>query len=300
MARSFSDVFLNASGSGDGLWLPHTSSIDFCETNYLLTIYIAECHNVWSSIFGLTVIGLIGMFHGNPLNEKRVLVSYVILAIIGVGSSLLHASLHWAFQSFDELPMIYLVLGGLYSVLEVDAPRGTDKYGPKLPRNLVMVALAATCAYYKNQQNYLAFLTVFNSCTVILAVLHCKVALGIYREWRLCISSGSANGSGYKNRSIALWFWIWHLIVYLVIASSIWVVDQFACDYLLPYYNKMPFPFRGCTLHVVWHIAAGFGAHLFVQFLVASRLTALGYDFEIRWFFLAFPTVVLCTKEHKL
>ena len=32
---------------------------------------------------GLSVIGLIGLFHGNPLNEKRVLVFYATLAIIG-------------------------------------------------------------------------------------------------------------------------------------------------------------------------------------------------------------------------
>ena len=132
---------------------------------------------------------------------------------------------------------------------------------------------------------------------MILAVLHCKVALGIYRERKSCISSEN----GYKNgHSIALWFWKWHVICYLVIASSVWVVDQFVCVYLLPYYNKIPFPFRGCTLHVVWHITAGIGAHLFVQFLVASRLTALGYDMEIRWYFLAIPVVVLSTKEHNL
>jgi len=87
MARSFNDVFLNGGSeyAGDGYWLPHSSSIDFCETNYLHSTYIAECHNVWSSIAGLTVIGIIGLLHGNPLNEKRVLVLYVILAIIGLG-----------------------------------------------------------------------------------------------------------------------------------------------------------------------------------------------------------------------
>ena len=35
---------------------------------------------------GLSVIGLIGLFHGNPLNEKRVLVFYATLAIIGLGA----------------------------------------------------------------------------------------------------------------------------------------------------------------------------------------------------------------------
>ena len=183
----------------------------------------------------------------------------------------------------------------VHSILEADAPKGTDNF-PALPRRLVMVAVAATFAYYKNQRNYLAFLIFFTSSTGILAVLHCKVALRIYRERKLRISSGS----GYDHHSIALWFWIGHLVAYLVIASSVWVVDQFACDYLLPYYNKMPFPFRGCTLHVVWHITAGIGAHLFVQFLVASRLIALGYDFETRWFYMAIPMVVMCMKEHDI
>ena len=70
------------------------------------------------------------------------------ISLFILGSSFLHATLHWAFQSFDELPMIYLVLGCLYSILEVDTPKGNDKF-PALPRNLVIVALVATFAYYK-------------------------------------------------------------------------------------------------------------------------------------------------------
>ena len=91
-----------------GFWEPHSSSVDFCEPNYLLSEYIAEPHNVWSSLF-ITVIGMVGFFYGNPLNELSVSAMYIILAVIGLGSAGLHTTLHWFYQSSDEVPMLWQI-----------------------------------------------------------------------------------------------------------------------------------------------------------------------------------------------
>jgi dihydroceramidase len=85
-------------------WEPHTSSIDFCEENYLHSNYIVEIHNVWSSLLGISLFGIIGLiYHPNLNHEKRNLLAYWILVLIGIGSAGLHGSLHWIFQSSDEV-----------------------------------------------------------------------------------------------------------------------------------------------------------------------------------------------------
>ena len=94
--------------AADGYWLPHTSSVDFCEPNYYLTRYIAEPHNVWSSFY-FVLLGVIGIWVGNPLREWRVVVQYLALSIVGLGSMSLHATLNAVWQSADEVPMLWQV-----------------------------------------------------------------------------------------------------------------------------------------------------------------------------------------------
>ncbi|OEU10819.1 aPHC-domain-containing protein [Fragilariopsis cylindrus CCMP1102] len=115
------DYFINNGDQtvDDGYWEPHTSSIDFCETNYLHSSYIAEPHNLFSSLWGLSLLGLIGIYYGNPTGEIRFKIAYGILILIGIGSAALHGTLNWVFQSADELPMIYLVISALYCLIEL-------------------------------------------------------------------------------------------------------------------------------------------------------------------------------------
>eukprot|EP00536_Pseudo-nitzschia_multiseries_P010802 jgi/Psemu1/204148/e_gw1.342.40.1 len=132
------DYFINSSSGGQtttgGYWEPHSSSIDFCETNYLLSPHVVEPHNVLSSLWGLSLLGVIGMCRGNPTGELRFKVAYGVLGVIGMGSAALHGTLHWVFQSSDELPMIYLVIAGLYCCLENDTKRVAY---PWLPHTLM-------------------------------------------------------------------------------------------------------------------------------------------------------------------
>lgn len=91
-----------------GYWLPHTSSVDFCEPDYLLTPYIAEPHNVWSSFY-FVMLGVIGLCLGNPLHEWRVVLQYLALSVVGLGSMALHGTLNAVWQSADEVPMLWQV-----------------------------------------------------------------------------------------------------------------------------------------------------------------------------------------------
>ncbi|KAL7544628.1 hypothetical protein ACHAWF_008004 [Thalassiosira exigua] len=278
----------SSSSSATGYWEPHTSSIDFCESNYLLTDLIVEPHNVLSSLLGLSLFGVAGMLYGNPTNERRTFMIYFTLSVIGLGSACLHASLHWCFQSFDELPMIYLVVCALYCILEVDSPKNAPKY-PNLATYLILLSCINTAIYYTFQHLYIIFLLTFEGLGVIALCLSARILWRLYTENKLDEKRGKApNG----NNVIALRFYALHLVVYILIASPVWVLDQLHCRYFLPVYNGLPFPLRGMTLHVVWHACAGAGCHFFVQSLCACRASALGMECDTRCVLGVLPVVI--------
>ncbi|KAL9189435.1 hypothetical protein ACHAXT_009110 [Thalassiosira profunda] len=286
---SGADLFINSSArdgasSATGYWHPHTASIDFCESNYLLSDHIVEPHNVWSSLLGLSLFGVIGIVYGNPTKEWRTFLIYAILLFIGLGSACLHASLHWSFQSSDELPMIYLVICGLYMIVEVDSPRNQPKY-PRLPLHLLLLSGINTAIYYTFQHLYIVFLVTFSGLTILALCMHIQIARKLYCE--------DGDKRRRRNSGVALKFYKWHHVAYVLIASPVWSLDQFGCGYFRPIYDSLPGPLKGMTLHVVWHIAAGLGAHFFVQFLCACRANALGMSCDIRWVLGVIPVVVV-------
>jgi dihydroceramidase len=294
---STSGYFINDSSNGGvGFWEPHTSSIDFCESNYLHTHLIVEPHNVWSSILGLSVVGSVGVLCGNPTHEWRTFLIYFILVIIGIGSACLHASLHWSFQSCDELPMVLLMICALYSVLEVDTPTGEQKY-PHLPKYLVLLSCVATAVYFKYQHLYIIFFVTFSAMTVVIFCLHVQIAIRLRNENNDEKNTRNDDSRVYVNNTIALQFYALHHIAYTLIATPIWVLDQFHCGFLLPIYNSLPFLLRGMTLHVVWHLCSGIGAHCFIQFLCACRANMLGMACGTRRVFGVVPVVVI-ESEH--
>jgi hypothetical protein len=87
-------------------WGHHTGTIDWCETNYSHSRYIAEFVNSLTN-FPSIFLGLYGLYHtqthGIPL---RYGLCFLGLSLIGIGSFGFHASLRWEWQLMDELPMV--------------------------------------------------------------------------------------------------------------------------------------------------------------------------------------------------
>mmetsp|Transcript_39043 Transcript_39043/g.82112 ORF Transcript_39043/g.82112 Transcript_39043/m.82112 type:complete len:305 (-) Transcript_39043:463-1377(-) len=290
------DYFINKNNANisSGYWEPHTSSIDFCETNYLLSNKVVEPHNVWSSLLGLSLFGLIGILYGNPTRERRFIMINSILILIGLGSTCLHATLHWYFQSTDELPMLYLAIGALYIILEIDSPptgKGEMRF-PHLAKYLLLLGCINTAVYYRFQHLYIIFLATFVVMLIAVASQHIQIA------WRLHQENKDETKKIGNNCSIALRLYIWHYIFLLVVAVPVWVLDQFHCEHLLPLYNNLPYPFKGMTFHVVWHVCAGLGAYLVIQFLAATRANSLGLMVDTRYVLGVIPVVVLKSKKN--
>ena len=105
-----------------GLWGKPTSTIDWCESNYEVSYYVAEFWNTLSNllIIVLTVAGF--HFARRDALERRYLVSHLALLGVGLGSVLFHGTLRFGGQLMDEIPMIYMVACLVYVMREVAGP----------------------------------------------------------------------------------------------------------------------------------------------------------------------------------
>lgn len=111
---SFSIVILGIfsfklyNGKGNGF----ESTVDWCESNYLLSTYFVE---YWNTITGICISLSSLIFYYNYktfIYESKYAINFiritVLLFIVGIGTMLFHATLFYPFQLLDELPMILL------------------------------------------------------------------------------------------------------------------------------------------------------------------------------------------------
>jgi dihydroceramidase len=275
----------------NGYWEPHSSSVDFCESNYLNTDWIAEPHNAWSSLLGITGFGLLGLWQTSaiaasavkgPCQEWRVKLYFAILAITGLGSVFLHSTLHWFFQSSDELPMIYLMLAHLYACAEVDAAPSKPNY-PWLAPLMLIIAVVNTITYLTFQHIYWFFLLTFISVSTLALIwtLH----LTFYTRYGNCDSRRiSKTGTA----------------IYVFAGITPWILDMLYCDsVVLPFAdNVLTGPFRGLTPHIMWHFAAGYGGYCQAMNLVCCRFEALQIPVTFHYWLGIVPVVQQQQTHH--
>jgi len=289
-----------------GYWEPHTSSIDFCESNYLHTHYVAEIHNMWSSIVGISLFGVLGLMCGNPSKELRFSIAYFILVLIGVGSACLHATLHWVYQSSDELPMVYLITTYIYIFLELESPpkpkrinnRGHDEDDdddgsgsggvhkklstssryPNLSLHLSLLMVVNTIIYYKFQNLYWVFLLTFG-----LGLTSYVTMVG-----RMFYKGSTMTKNHISKKVIAL-----SVVSYFFVGSPSWIIDMLHCD--SSSLSSSSHYDHGLTWHIIWHFAAGFGAYCTIVYLESFRMQSLAKDFSARYILGFIPIIVPST-----
>jgi dihydroceramidase len=104
-------------GGNKGYW-ERTSSIDWCEENYIISNYIAEFYNTLSNLLFIALASA-GVYRTikNKVDIGYVL-GYISVILVGIGSWLFHQTLVYEMQLMDELPMIFCAATMLYCCLE--------------------------------------------------------------------------------------------------------------------------------------------------------------------------------------
>jgi hypothetical protein len=193
---------------------------------------------------------------------------YSTLVITGIGSAALHATLHWVFQSADELPMLWVVWSLLYCLAL--SPKGvTEKSYPGLGYIVLGINIVQTFVYYKFQSLYPAFLGSF--------------ALLVLSVWYFSSKLMAENVStSEKKMRWSLWQYMTFSFLF---GFAVWLIDMNMCDTLLLYYLGHPFiaTLGPMTLHVLWHIFAAYGGFCAMTGAVCAGLQNTDNHVKIGW-----------------
>lgn len=228
----------------EGYWGEKTSSVNFCEVDYQWTPYIAELWNMLSS-FVIVMFPIIGLMHSNPTKEKRFTLCYIILGIVGSGSVALHTSLTAETQACDEVPMLWMTTALLYCI--VDTKQGTSS--SFFASISVVISIVLTYTYAHVASFYHVFVGVYLSMVLFILVSLARML------W---------NDTGTKKKLFMM-----GLFAYVIVGSSVWVLDMFMCEQLSFLY------IGGITLHPLWHLAAGYASYSTISLLIAHRIEEL-------------------------
>ena len=239
-----------------GFWSPSTSSIDWCERNYVVTQYMAEFWNCLSS-FSMCILGGIlfirGVYHKI---EMRFLLSSLGFVSVGLGSAYFHGTLTHVGQMADELPMVYSMIIWWFILFRM------NEFTPINKKLFGIDLLLVFGIFYSLLWTYVHSLQTF--VLIFQAHMGLMVLGGIIQ---LVFLYRQPHHHGFRLKYL--------LIVYvglLISAFVCWVVDQQLCERLNTISEVNP------QLHAWWHVLGAIHCHLGIVCGEAMRLLSIKYQ----------------------
>lgn len=233
----------------EGFWGKPTSTLDWCEENYVENYYIAEFWNTVSNLM-MIIPGLFGILHYSRNGfEPQYILSNFSLFFVGIGSWMFHMTLWFEMQLLDELPMIYGTCVFLYTLAH---RRSQVNYVGKLYIwTLVFISMAVTVTYLAIKEP--VFHQVLFGLLVLAVVLEAIDAMKEYPQIKPTLAIS--------------------LMCY-VIGFSLWNIDNICCSAIRTTRDHLPSAIKPITqLHAWWHILTGYGTYTHILF--SSQLRAL-------------------------
>ncbi|XP_022103257.1 alkaline ceramidase 3-like isoform X2 [Acanthaster planci] len=117
----------------EGVWGKPTSTLDWCEANYVVTPYIAEFWNTVSSL-ALIFIPILDLVYTKLTAPKRIHIerrnymACLAFVSVGLGSWFFHMSLLYETQLLDEIPMIWGTCVLVYLFFENNSKPNSRNY----------------------------------------------------------------------------------------------------------------------------------------------------------------------------
>eukprot|EP00756_Hemistasia_phaeocysticola_P057515 Hpha_TRINITY_DN34117_c0_g1::TRINITY_DN34117_c0_g1_i1::g.75751::m.75751/K04711/ACER3, YDC1; dihydroceramidase len=226
----------------EGFWGPVDATVDWCEDNYVYSVYVAELFNTVTSI-PMILLGSFGMWSTmkRVTNETRFKLAFVALVCVGIGSTAFHATMRYTAQLMDEVPMLWGNLAFVFCL--VDHERTMS---PKTRTRLCICLFVwgSWCtACYRWLRMYWVFLLGYSSAVGFMTIYSAYLVWWKYTDWE----------GVRENRAI----WCTSLVSYFL-GLTLWVVDNNFCRSV-----------KSLHLHAWWHILAGFGTYMFIMLTVA-------------------------------
>lgn len=253
------------------------STVDWCESNYEISIYIAE---FWNTLTGVFLIFSGVLFYIN--NEEWIYIESKkgeqffricgLLIVVGIGTILFHSTLYYPFQLMDELPM--LVLSNQYLVLLMSLQTTQDciqaKYLDRL-RNFLSYSYINIFIIISVYFIHPALqIVLFHITLKISEISICLILYKLASSLNLIVYSKMSDNSDVIRNEFELEF-SKSILVYLneyvkiknELMSSInmglyfygcsigiWCLENMFCKYTNPY-----------QLHAIWHVLSSVGIY---------------------------------------
>lgn len=262
-----------------GYWGVPTSTIDWCEENYVVSPYIAEAINTLTNSGFIALAGY--ALYNAYKNQHDTRFIFVALGFItvGVGSWMFHMSLLYEYQLLDELPMIYATCIPYWIVFS----HGRNQSGSrKVALQITAAALILTAIYlhYRDPTIHQAAYGILNAIIIIKGVMLSK------SECHDLVARKSLNRLCFFGIGSFLVGWV------------LWNIDIHLCSLWRSTRREIGMPW-GFFLegHGWWHLLTGYGVYFYVVYLeyLGLFLKHNGEEkvYELKWSFGLLPHVDL-------
>lgn len=233
---------------------------------------MAEWHNTWSSLF-IILLPFLGLHYSNPTREFRFTLAYIVLMIIGAGSVTLHTTLSSLGQKLDEIPMLWMCTVIFYCILDNKSKSKKEAASSVVAYSCLAFVVCQTLIYFRIQSLYEVF--VMGYLTMVLTIM--------FWTAKICWLDDKGEAQGLLRN-----LWLFSVLNYVVIGSTVWMLDMYACEPWREYYDVL----GGMTWHIIWHFGAGLATYCTIQQLIVQRLATLGLQPKLAWKFRFLPIIV--------
>ncbi|KAF0318768.1 alkaline phytoceramidase [Colletotrichum asianum] len=283
-------------GTTDGFWGEKTSTLNFCEEDYVVSYYCAEvCNNPALQTFTNLLfmwLGLKGIHNCISQDHPRIfLIAYMGYILVGLGSTAFHTSLKctafpalllklysapfYPMQLIDELSMIYTTCLMVFATFSYSR---SGRFSALLGCGLTLLAGFITVYYHVTKdpafhQSCYAALT----ATVVFRSLYVM-------ETQLRPVLVKRNSTKASSVLKTMWIMVATGLGVFLSGFLIWNLDNFLCSHIRRLRRQLGFPW-GALLegHAWWHLMTGLGGmrrsprHLRAELITTSR-GAYGYE----------------------
>ncbi|XP_039251628.2 alkaline ceramidase 3-like [Styela clava] len=231
----------------NGIWGEPTSTLDWCEENYVVTPYIAEFWNTVSNIVMIVPPLLCGLHYRRIGMELRYVYLNMALLVVGVGSWLFHMTLKYEMQLLDELPMIY---GTALLIYTLHHTTSNSKYSSNSDIVIPVSYCLTASVVYVTMRNPILHQTFYGLLVFLL----------IGKSVQTC--NQQPRIIPYAAISFCLY----------LIGFILWNVDNICCNSVrLMRYNVDPGYEPVTQLHAWWHLFSGAATSLQIVFCAYAR-----------------------------
>lgn len=275
-----------------GFWGTPTSTIDWCEENYVISPYVAEWSNtLTNSGFILLALYLYYSAGKNKL-ETRFKLICAGFGLVGIGSWLFHMTLQYEYQLLDELPMVYATCIPAWSIFCEEIDAATTKIKSPTKRKQWIIGLSI----FTGANILTAVYLIFKDPTIHqvgYGVINALLISFAFRLTSLFVDDKKAKRNLQNSMLLGIGMFLFGFFF--------WQLDVHFCKFWIMIrriYLKLPLGLF-LEFHGWWHLFTGLGVYFYIVFLEYLRIYihGKGDHYQMIWRWSIFPEVVLTSSR---